>query len=51
MNKKTDTFVATRYKNGPIQVSYYSIKGRKITLTGTKVVPAKELALRRSKVR
>ena len=39
--KKPVTFIATQYKNRPVQVNFYTRAGNKINFTGTKKIPVK----------
>ena len=41
MTKKTVTFIATRYKDEPINVSFYTKEGEKVRFTATEKVPVK----------
>ena len=40
--KKPVTFIATRYKNQPVDVSFYTKKGEKVTFTANEKAPVKE---------
>ncbi len=39
MNKKTVTFIATQYKNKPVQVSLYTKTGEKVKFVAKEKVP------------
>ena len=41
MSKKNITFIATQYKNKPINVSFYTREGEKVRFTGTAKIPVK----------
>ena len=39
MRKKAVTFIATQYKNKPVQISFYTKDGEKVKFTTTEKVP------------
>ncbi|HXK31319.1 MAG TPA: hypothetical protein VJZ94_01030 [Candidatus Paceibacterota bacterium] len=41
MAKKAVTFIATRYKDKPAQVSFYTKDGERVKFTATEKVPVK----------
>ena len=40
--KKSVTFIATRYKNQPVDVTFYTKEGEKVTFAAKEKAPAKE---------
>jgi len=42
MSKKTVTFIATQYKDKPVNVSFYTKDGEKVKFTTTEKTPVKE---------
>lgn len=42
MNKKTVTFIATQYKDKPVNVSFYTKDGEKVKFIATEKTPVKE---------
>ena len=43
MNKKTITFVATKYKNKPVEVAFYTKNGNEVNFIAREKVPVKEM--------
>jgi hypothetical protein len=41
MSKKAVTFIATKYKNKPTQVSFYTKQGERVKFAATEKVPSK----------
>lgn len=39
--KKTVEFIATQYRNRPIEVSFYTRTGSRVNFVGTKKIPTK----------
>ncbi len=44
MNKKTVTFIATKYKDKPANVSFYTKEGERVRFTATEKTPVKKRA-------